>query len=116
MMRLICSGETFTHSVRNATRPPHCFFTSASSVVRTFFSFFNFSFSLNKFSSFSDVGRSPGTGLFESGDEVELEPRSFPAPEGGEVEPPSPEVLGFDDVTVFRRRIWLRSFCWPRLK
>ncbi|KAL4568713.1 hypothetical protein LXL04_024328 [Taraxacum kok-saghyz] len=116
IIRLTCSGATFTLRVRNATSSSHCFLACASSDVRDCFSFFNFSFSSDKFSSFSTVGRTTEPGFFEFGDEVELEWSSSPELEGGEAKPPSPSDFPFVTVTVFRRWISMRSSFRPRLK
>nr|GMD49761.1 hypothetical protein Iba_chr11aCG6110 [Ipomoea batatas]GMD51766.1 hypothetical protein Iba_chr11bCG5450 [Ipomoea batatas]GMD56813.1 hypothetical protein Iba_chr11eCG6740 [Ipomoea batatas]GMD58646.1 hypothetical protein Iba_chr11fCG7560 [Ipomoea batatas] len=88
MMRLICSGTTFT-----------------------------FSFSSVKSGNCDFPGVSTDPGFLESGDEVELEPGSSPELSGNaELSATSGFLLAAAEVTVFRRRMLLSSSFSPLLK
>ncbi|KAK7848559.1 hypothetical protein CFP56_004924 [Quercus suber] len=111
----------FIYSVKKATSSSHCFFVCASSELSISLSFFNFSFSPDKSDTCAvGVVVSTDPGFFESGDEVEVDPRSSPEFDDDDGPPPTgfPDagVFAGGDVTVFRRRICERSSFWLRLK
>ena len=120
MMRLIWSGATFTYSVKNAISSSHCLFVCASSVLRLSLSFFSFSFSSDKSANCAVVVVSTDPGFFESGDDVEVDPRSSPEFVGDDVPPPADfppgRACAVDEVVVLRRRISDISSLCPRLK